>query len=71
MMSLLFANANFSSFGGSSITSMPSQVPEAVSNYFNNATTVMNSLADLMGDIASVHVAYENADKDLKKSIDN
>lgn len=66
-----FANMNFSSFGGSSTTSMPSQVPEAVSNYFNNVTTVMNSLAGLMDDIASVHVAYENADNNLKKSIDN
>lgn len=56
---------DISTFGGTSTTSVPSQVPTAVRNYFRNVTTLLTNISNFMDVVAKIDPAYQAVDQSL------
>lgn len=66
-----FLNTPVDSFGGSSTTNAPSQIPSCIHNYLSNVAKTVDKLTVLMDAVAKIDPAYQEADQNLLAMINN
>lgn len=64
-----FLTVAIDSFSGSSITSVPSQIPSAVQNYFVKVAKNLESIASLLNTIAQIDPTYQSVDQNIASSV--
>lgn len=60
-----FLNGSFNSFSGSSSTSVPSQIPDVVSDHFNKVANNLTRIVNLTDAIAKIDTSYQELDEKL------
>lgn len=65
-----FLNGNFNSFSGSSSTSVPSQIPDVVSDYFNKVANTLTRIVKLTESVAQIDTSYQELDENLTAMLD-